>query len=851
MAFEHYKLLEVSHEATPDEIKKAYYRSIRKHSPDKDPEGYKLIVAAYETLSDPKGRAEYDSLQKHGGAIEELMRSVDESEEKENWSEAIRLLKKVIVLAPELEEPKNRLGLAFIWNNKLDDAILVFQKLTVSSPATPLYWRNLGFAHRAKARLFDKGTLERGESTKKAVNAFEKAHNLEEINLKDYLEIAECHLVNNDYNLAVLWAERAIGGNKDLTAFEAIIFIIRAHIYEGNTQKLELASRRVSNLLPDDEDTRKFAAGRLAQLAHELSQSAKENRYEGLFEPSAILLKLAHQLNPVDAELREYHKLISSIAIALNEYDQFNEDKNVLDGFKMIGIYLLSEAIGENVKEWEWNLNDAFERLDGLPNAEILSGIRLFRKKYPSIFWLSDNILNKIEEDLLKEEKEAEAKKEKERKAEQKRREIAQREEEERRQNRINAENERKRREEEERRRHEVEVLRIKKLEEENRLQRLLWWKRYGWLVALAVIVAITFLFPIGKKQYALYKVAEAARIEQQRIEEQARFEQLERDERKRILQEQKDEKKRLALIKAEEKRMKAELSRVGMHKVNEFTVFDKNSGLTWTIDVGLAYRPLQPSQVKGLLADMSRNQYGGKNDWRLPSNTELTTILSHSGSKAPIGFLNSLGFANVRPDKYCTSDTNTSGESTDGTVDFNDGTVGTSLEECYVWPVSGKITLVKNDDINSTKTPPAYDYSENKIESAKITRNDVSKFIEQYLESTNARNIDGIMSAYADRVNYFAWGDSTKLAIRKDKVAHFKRWQQINSNFDGDFSMNEIPGSSDKMSVSFRFNFYVKNDKKAVKGVAEQKWILAKPDNSLMIIDEKQNVRNRDIQNY
>jgi len=74
MAFEYYQHLELAPEATPEEIRRAYYRAIKKHPPEKDPEGYKQIVAAYETLSDSKARAQYDALQKHGGAIEELMK---------------------------------------------------------------------------------------------------------------------------------------------------------------------------------------------------------------------------------------------------------------------------------------------------------------------------------------------------------------------------------------------------------------------------------------------------------------------------------------------------------------------------------------------------------------------------------------------------------------------------------------------------------------------------------------------------------------------------------------------------------------------------------------------------------
>lgn len=57
-----YETLEVSKDATPKEIKKAYFRLSKQHHPDKggDEHKFKEINAAYEILSDPEKRAKYD-----------------------------------------------------------------------------------------------------------------------------------------------------------------------------------------------------------------------------------------------------------------------------------------------------------------------------------------------------------------------------------------------------------------------------------------------------------------------------------------------------------------------------------------------------------------------------------------------------------------------------------------------------------------------------------------------------------------------------------------------------------------------------------------------------------------------
>jgi curved DNA-binding protein len=71
MAKSLYETLEVSENASADEIKKAYRKLARKYHPDvnKDPkaeEKFKEINAAYEVLSDPQKKQQYDQ---HGDSM--------------------------------------------------------------------------------------------------------------------------------------------------------------------------------------------------------------------------------------------------------------------------------------------------------------------------------------------------------------------------------------------------------------------------------------------------------------------------------------------------------------------------------------------------------------------------------------------------------------------------------------------------------------------------------------------------------------------------------------------------------------------------------------------------------------
>jgi curved DNA-binding protein CbpA len=57
-----YAALGISRDATIDAIKDAYFKLVREHPPERDPEAFKAIRAAYERIRTPERRVETDLL---------------------------------------------------------------------------------------------------------------------------------------------------------------------------------------------------------------------------------------------------------------------------------------------------------------------------------------------------------------------------------------------------------------------------------------------------------------------------------------------------------------------------------------------------------------------------------------------------------------------------------------------------------------------------------------------------------------------------------------------------------------------------------------------------------------------
>lgn len=390
-----YSLLEVGQSASAEEIKRSYFRLVRRYPPEKEPEKFRLIRQAYETLSDPRARTQYDSILQHGGEIERLMTLAENLMSKGKWDEAIPLLKKLLILSPEEDSAMNRLGLCYLNSKQISEAIKIFKGLTSRVTDVPVYWYNLGAAFQAKAEGLDQHPS-KSQVLKDARTAYQKAIELDPTTAQPYLEIAETFIIEKDYRQAEIWAEKAIGadGRVDMDDLNSIFLLCQICILAKESHKIQGLANRIMSFVPQDEDARKYVASRFIEIAKWMVDN-------DIYDVAAKLLAAAVKFDPNNPNLVEWKKNVDYTVDVSEQWIKLKDDPNVLGPLKALSVLYVNDYFGHNknmTKDARSKyVDDVFYSLNQYSKESILHSIQTIRTKYHAIYQLHTAGFNEIE----------------------------------------------------------------------------------------------------------------------------------------------------------------------------------------------------------------------------------------------------------------------------------------------------------------------------------------------------------------------------------------------------------------------------------------------------------------------
>ena len=200
---DYYDILEIDKDADDKEIKGAYFKLVRKYTPERFPEEFKQIRAAYETLSDADMRAEYDLM---GGLPYEaafLYGEVQRARREHRESDATDILKTIVSMFPELLNMKVELARSYEYELKTGNAIKVWEELCAQDPKNSFYSYELALSYR------DRGWR------KKAIVRFERTVALDPNDAMAWVELIGCYDDAYEYEQSELVLHRALDAVKE------------------------------------------------------------------------------------------------------------------------------------------------------------------------------------------------------------------------------------------------------------------------------------------------------------------------------------------------------------------------------------------------------------------------------------------------------------------------------------------------------------------------------------------------------------------------------------------------------------------------------------------------------------
>jgi len=143
----YYEILQVSRNATEEEIKKAYARLLRKHNPEKDQENFKKIREAYETLSNAEKRKSYDFMLEYGDEFMKTFQEAAELASQKKYEPAKNKLKKLLAIKPDAVIVWITLALLCLEEGNHSQAVEILHKAINAVGNLAILYHLLGVVH--------------------------------------------------------------------------------------------------------------------------------------------------------------------------------------------------------------------------------------------------------------------------------------------------------------------------------------------------------------------------------------------------------------------------------------------------------------------------------------------------------------------------------------------------------------------------------------------------------------------------------------------------------------------------------------------------------------------------------
>jgi len=381
----YYTRLGLEENAPPEDIKKAFFNAVKIYPPEKDPENSKLIREAYDTLFHSISRTEYDTKKKFGSVLENLENNLQDAEEDEDIDEQIRILKKILNIAPKLGIYRNKLGLVFMEKEQFGYAYNQFKKAHNIDSENLVYILNMGHAETERGNYV--------EAEKHFIQAWDldrEDHSAPRALASLYFE--KLNRKRKAHNIL----DEAIEADAKVDFQDFFCIYDKVHFYalDKNQAGLKRELERIKDVSSKKEE-KEFASFMLYRTGGQLFDLK-------IFDLAIHFLKTANILMPEDSDIEEFYKQCLTDSERIKSFEKLADSDDIHKLVKsLVGLYLGryykeidDQEFHRETKEWKDILINI---MDTSPDCdEVKESLRYIRQNHDSIYNINSGLFDRL-----------------------------------------------------------------------------------------------------------------------------------------------------------------------------------------------------------------------------------------------------------------------------------------------------------------------------------------------------------------------------------------------------------------------------------------------------------------------
>ncbi|MHB9297357.1 J domain-containing protein [Fusobacterium polymorphum] len=375
----YYEILNINKNASQEEIRSGYKKMLRKYPPEKEQEKYKEIREAYDTLKDEKSRKNYDAYFHHEKDIKTLEDKYTEYMKAKNYNEAEKVLKKILIISPEIAHIKDKLGEIFFLEEKYNKSIEIYKELIKEYPDNVDYLIKLG------------GNYQKIEKYEISRMYFLTAYALDTSNSEAISGVVHSYIKENKISEAIDFLNEDIEKDDklDFEDFFALSKLLECYIIKNDMSNLKRTLEDIKKIALEDEESKSFISWKLGKLAAELYDM-------GIYEETKETLEICLKLTPDVDIILELYKNVDLFV----EANKLMNDDNIYGPSKIpIYNYFFGGKLDEETK------NEIFQKLEERLKTSIgkeyfKGGVQKIKERYPMLY--NEPAINEIYTKLVR-----------------------------------------------------------------------------------------------------------------------------------------------------------------------------------------------------------------------------------------------------------------------------------------------------------------------------------------------------------------------------------------------------------------------------------------------------------------